>query len=145
MKYNDQKQLEAVYKQLNEDISGVYPQMSMAKEFGSAVFFGAMLFLPAILEKLRVMIPKERIKAIATEVAAAVKNDQSEDSLKEKVIRAANSIIQKFLPKKTSVESELNTIVPDNLESKTEEQISHEINRKILGIKNARRFSNFRG
>lgn len=155
LKPNDQKQMEEIYnsisttnnkKEIKEDISGAYPQMSLAQEFGSAVFMASLIFLPYILEKFRMRLTGSQLENFAKEVARTVKIDNSKDSLKMKISRAANTLIQKLTKGNAdSVQQDVLNVLPDNIEKKSKEEVSAETNAKLTDLKKHINRHNFRG
>lgn len=155
LKPQDQKQMEEIYdsistgntkKEVKEGISGVYPQMSMAQEFGGAVLMAALIFLPYILEKLRMKLTGSQLEAFAKDVVKFVKQDSSRDSLKMKISRAANNLVQKITKGNVdSVQQDVLNVLPDNIEKKTEEQVSAETKAKLTDLKKHNSVRNFRG
>lgn len=155
LKSNEQKQMEEIYdsisstenkKEIKEGISGVYPQMSMAQEFGSAIFMAALIFLPFLLEKIRMRLTGSQLESFAKDVVKSVKLDNSKDSLKMKISRAANSLIQKLTRGSAdSVQQDVLNVLPDNIEKKSEEQVSAETKVKLADLKKHVARHNFRG
>jgi len=130
----------------NKINEGAYPQMTMAQEFGSAVFTAAMIFLPYIFDKIRMKLTNSQLTNFAKQVAKDVKNDGSRDSLKSKISRAANNIIQKMTGGKiSSVQQDVLNILPDNIENKSESEISAETTNKLDTVRKHNPVRNFRG
>ena len=144
----DQIQLEQIYsnldnKNLNEGISGVYPEA--ANNVGAMIVHILFFTLPIILHKLKLSLDEGTLKEVKNKVVDAVQRSDSNISLKDKIVRATNYILQKYSRNPQSVESDLNSLIPSDLESKTEQDISNEMKRKEMGIKNYRGISGFRG
>jgi hypothetical protein len=155
LKPQDQKQMEEIYnsisstenkEEVKEGISGVYPQMSMAQEFGGAVLMAALIFLPFLLEKIRMRLTGSQLENFAKEVVKFVKSDTSKDSLKMKISRAANTLIQKLTKGNVdSVQQDVLNVLPDNIEKKTKEEVSAETKAKLADLKKHVARHSFRG
>lgn len=82
-KSEDQKKLGKIYTEceqkkisVKEGISGAYPEMTMAQEFGSAIFLAAMFILPVILEKIRLKLSEPQLKEFAKRAVDLVKQSR---------------------------------------------------------------------
>jgi hypothetical protein len=144
----DQIQLEQIYsnldnKNLNEGISGVYPKEM--NDVGAMVAHILFFIVPPLLYKLKLSLDEGKLKEVKDKIIDAVQRSNSNMSLKDKIVRATNYILQKYSRNPQSVESDLNSLIPSDLENKTEQDISNEMKRKEMGIKNYRGFSGFRG
>jgi hypothetical protein len=155
IKKADQKHLEEVYSgailkneeaTVTEGISGIYPATTMAQEFGGAIFFAALLLLPFFLEQLRIRLPEKQLKELARKVTSLVKNDSGRDSVKMKISRAVNALIQKFAPnKQITVQQEVLNVLPDNIENKSEDEVTGVTKANLASLKNRNSRYNFRG
>jgi hypothetical protein len=122
---------------VKEGVSGAIPMVSFASELGGVVFLAATLLLPVVFEKIRMTLTSEQVKSFAKKVVEAVKGDASKDSLKMKISRAINDVIQKTTGGKvSSVQQDVLNVLPNDIESKPEEKVSNEIKKQILGLKN---------
>jgi hypothetical protein len=130
----------------NEIKEGAYPQMSMAQEFGSAIFTAAMIFLPYIFDRIRMKLTDRQLNDFAKQVVKDVENDGGRDSLKSKISRAANNAIQKMTGGRiSSVQQEVLNILPDNIEKKSEKEVSAETTSKLDTVRKHDPVRNFRG
>jgi hypothetical protein len=145
----DQKQLENLYsnlnenkKQLNEGISGVYPEE--ANNFGAMVLHILMFTLPLVLHAVKLSLDKGKLKTLKDKIAQVVGSDKSPKTLKDKIVEASknvifsefstNSTISKNLASK--LETALNFFIPKNLESKTPVDVDNDMKRKEIGLSN---------
>jgi len=123
-------------KNVTEGVSGAIPLVSFASELGGVVFLAATFILPVVFEKIRQKLTKEQVTSFAKTVVKAVKGDAGKDSLKMKISRAINDIIQKTTGGKvSSVQQDVLNVLPDNIESEPEEKVSNEMKRRLLGLK----------
>jgi hypothetical protein len=91
-------------------------------------------------------LTNSQLTNFAKQVAKDVKNDGSRDSLKSKISRAANNIIQKMTGGKiSSVQQDVLNILPDNIENKSESEISAETTNKLDTVRKHNPVRNFRG
>jgi hypothetical protein len=142
-KNTDQKKIEQIYANcehkktsVKEGISGIYPEMTMAQEFGSAIFLAAMFILPVILEKIRQKLSEPQLKELAKRVVSMVKQDNSKDALKVKISRAIDNILQKITHGKTrTLQPEIQGTLPDDMENKSEVEISKETKARLSDLK----------
>jgi hypothetical protein len=132
-------------KKINEGISGVYPNMTLTQEALSAVFTLAFFMLPVLFEYFRMSLSKPQTRDLANKIVQMVKGDNSPGTLKQKIVRATNSLIQKMSSKPVSLEKEINVLVPDNVDKKDEQELTNEIKRNMMGLKTHRQPRNFRG
>lgn len=145
----DQIALENVYsklnnpeknkEQINEGISGIYPEE--ANSFASMIAHIVIFGLPYVIHKLQTSFSEGQIEQLKNEIVDAVKRNNSNLSLKDKLVRTMNYILQKKSRNPVSIESDLNALIPSDLENKTEQDVSNEMKRKTMGIKNYRGFS----
>lgn len=115
-----------------EGISGIYPQMTLWQEFGSAVATGVFLLLPLIFEKLRIKLSQTDIVKYTSEILKRVKSDKSRDSIKSKIARAVQAVMDNpNVPNMTPQNYEQLTLnlLPNDLEKKTEAEVETYINR----------------
>jgi len=145
----DQKNLETVYSDIqskktvvNEGISGIYPEE--ANNAASAIAHLLAFVVPFVLYKMNLSLKEGKLKTVKDKISAIVSNDKSNETLKNKIIRATNIVMNKISPNKLSLDSDLNQFIPNKLETKTSEQISDEIKNRNLNVKNPRVFG-FRG
>lgn len=111
---------------ISEGISGIYPQMSLWQEFGSAVVMGIFLLLPLIFEKLRVKLGKTELVKYTSEILKRVKADGSKDSIKSKIARAVQAVMDNpNVPNASPQNYEQLTLnlLPNDIEKKTEEEV----------------------
>jgi hypothetical protein len=111
---------------ISEGISGIYPQMSLWQEFGSAVVMGIFLLLPLIFEKLRVKLGKTELVKYTSEILKRVKADGSRDSIKSKIARAVQAVMDNpNVPNASPQNYEQLTLnlLPNDIEKKTEEEV----------------------
>lgn len=115
-----------------EGISGIYPQMSLWQEFGSAVATGIFLLLPVIFHKLRVKLSETDLAKYTSEILKRVKVDKSRDSIKSKIARAVQAVMDNpNVPNMTPQNYEQLTLnlLPNNIENKSEEEVETYINK----------------
>jgi hypothetical protein len=115
-----------------EGISGMYPQMSLWQEFGSAVATGIFLLLPVIFHKLRVKLSETDLAKYTSEILKRVKVDKSRDSIKSKIARAVQAVMDNpNVPNMTPQNYEQLTLnlLPNNIENKSEEEVETYINK----------------
>jgi len=130
-KNEDQKKIS-----IREGISGAGPEMTMAQEFGSAIFLAAMFVLPVILEKIRLKLSEPQLKEFAKRAVDLVKQDNSKDTLKVKISRAIDNILQKITHGRTrTFQPEIQGALPDNIENKSEAEISKETKARLTDLK----------
>ena len=135
-KSEDQKKLGQKKISVKEGISGAYPEMTMAQEFGSAIFLAAMFILPVILEKIRLKLSEPQLKEFAKRAVDLVKQDNSKDTLKVKISRAIDNILQKITHGRTrTFQPEIQGALPDNIENKSEAEISKETKARLTDLK----------
>jgi hypothetical protein len=117
---------------ISEGISGIYPQMSLWQEFGSAVVMGIFLLLPLIFEKLRVKLGKTELVKYTSEILKRVKADGSRDSIKSKIARAVQAVMDNpNVPNATPQNYEQLTLnlLPNDIETKSEEEVETYLNK----------------
>lgn len=117
---------------ITEGISGIYPQMSLWQEFGSAVATGIFLLLPVIFHKLRVKLSETDLAKYTSEILKRVKVDKSRDSIKSKIARAVQAVMDNpNVPNATPQNYEQLTLnlLPNNIEGKTEEEVETYVNK----------------
>ena len=120
--------------------------MPMAQEFGSAVLTAAMIFLPYIFDRIRMKLTDRQLNDFAKQVVKDVENDGGRDSLKSKISRVANNIIQKMTGGRiSSVQQDVLNILPDNIEKKSEKEVSAETTSKLDTVRKHDPVRNFRG
>lgn len=133
---------------VSEGISGMYPQMSLWQEFGSAVVTGVFLLLPLIFAKLRTKIDKTNIAKYTTEILKRVKIDKGRDSIKSKIARAVQAVMDNpNVPNMSPQNYEQLTLnlLPNDIEKKSEEEVktymskgSERLGRAGLGLPEVR-------
>lgn len=117
---------------ITEGISGIYPQMSLWQEFGSAVATGIFLLLPLIFNKLRIKLSETDLAKYTSEILKRVKADKSRDSIKSKIARAVQAVMDNpNVPNATPQNYEQLTLnlLPNNIEDKTEEEVETYVNK----------------
>jgi hypothetical protein len=132
-------------KKLQENVSGAYPELTTSQEAFSALLTLAFFVLPIAFAYFRMQLTKPQVREFAQKVVNTVKSDNSNESLKLKTVRAINTMLQRLSSKNVSIEKELNILIPDNLERKNEDEISNEVKRRSLGLKNTNVPVGFRG
>jgi len=124
---------------ITEGISGMYPQMTLWQEFGSAVATGIFLLLPIIFQKLRAKVSETDLAKYTTEILKRVKTDKSRDSIKGKIARAVQGVMDNpNVPNMAPQNYEQLTLnlLPNDIENKTEGEVETYINkgRERLGL-----------
>ena len=145
MTNNDQVKLEEIYmntlsshdkKEVKESVSGAIPIVSMASEAGGVIFLAAMFILPVILEKIRMRLTDSQLKEFAKKVVSIVKSDSGKDTLKMKISRAINHVIQKVTGGNVaSVQQEVLDSLPSDIENKTDEEVESETRSRLSDLK----------
>lgn len=127
---------------VTEGISGAVPIGTMGEEFGSAILMLAIFTLPVILAQItRMTFTNEQVKSLAQKVVEFVRKDIGKDSLKNKIARGINEIVQKFTSSNnTTVEAEpvkqdVLNVLPDNIESKSTDTIETEVRARLTDLK----------
>lgn len=129
----------------NEGISGAYPAMTFGQEALSVIATALIIILPMLFQHFRMSLSKPQIRDLANNIIQTVKKDSASGTLKQKIVRATNFLLQKMSSKPVSLEKELNALLPDNIEAKTEQEVTNEIKRSQMNIKRTRLPSSYRG
>lgn len=144
----DQKKLEDLYnnlntskKQLNEGISGVYPEEM--NNYGAMLLHILMFAVPAVLYKLKLSMDDGQIKKVKDKIVNFVMSDKSPKTLKDKLVDATKQVIYSEYEKNSTIDKNLgfnlekllNWIIPKNIESKNSDEISNDMKKKSIGIK----------
>jgi len=124
---------------VSEGISGVYPDLPLWKEFTSAAVHGVLLVLPVIFAKLKQSLSQTDLVKYATKVLRAVKRDNTNTPLRDKIARAVQ---ETFMNPNVDASAHVNyqqdvlNLLPRDLEKKEKDQIeSHfRTSREKLGL-----------
>jgi hypothetical protein len=144
----DQIKLEDIYsnlnatdkKQLNEGISGIYPEE--ANNFGAMIFHILLFALPVVLHKLKLSMDEGKLKVIKDKIVNFVTSDKSSKTLKDKIIDATKDVIYSEYEQNSTInknlsfniEKLLNFIIPKNIETKNTDEVSNYMKKIQMGI-----------
>ena len=124
---------------ITEGFSGIYPQMTLWQEFGSAVATGVFLLLPIIFHKLKTRLNDTDLVKYTSRVFELVKKDNSRGSLKSKIARAVQAVMDN--PNVSTVapvnyEQTVLNLLPNDIETKSEEEVKKHISQASERLSN---------
>jgi hypothetical protein len=124
---------------LQEGISGVYPDLPFWKEFAGVVTTALFFILPVVFAKLRMSLNDSMLKKYTVETLKRVKADRSSDSLRVKIARAIQGMMHNpntTEAEPTNYEQLVLNLLPKDFEKKDDEEVKTHITdaRQRLGL-----------